>query len=125
MVTYIVPNRYQNGTFPIAKKASWKYNDSGNDLSNTNWTAENYNDSTWAFGNGILGYGEGNETTTLNFGNDANNKRITYYLHATFTVDDYTKYDSLIFDVLRDDGAIVYVERYRSFPHEHAGRNGK
>jgi PKD repeat protein len=115
VVTYVVPNRYQNGTFPIAKKASWKYNDSATDLSNTNWTAENYNDSSWAFGNAILGYGDGNETTTLNYGNDANNKRITYYLRNTFTVDDRTKYDSLVFDVLRDDGAIVYVNGTEAF----------
>lgn len=115
VVTYVVPDRYQNGTFPIAKKSSWKYNDSGNDLSNTNWTDVNYIDTSWAFGNGILGYGDGNEATTLNYGADANNKRITYYLRNTFTVDDITKYDSLVFDVLRDDGAIVYVNGTEAF----------
>ena len=115
VVTYVVPNRYQNGTFPIAKKSSWKYNDAGNDLSSTGWTATNYNDSSWFFGNGILGYGDGNETTTLNYGNDANNKRTTYYLRNTFTVDDHTKYDSLVFDVLRDDGAVVYVNGTEAF----------
>ncbi|OQP65693.1 alkaline phosphatase PhoX [Niastella populi] len=115
VVTYTVPDRYQNGTFPLAKKASWKYNDSGTDLSHTNWTDLHYNDSSWAYGNGILGYGDGNATTTLNYGSDANNKRITYYLRNTFTVDDRTKYDSLVFDVLRDDGAIVYVNGTEAF----------
>ncbi len=44
-----------------------------------------------------------------------NNKRTTYYLRNTFTVDDYTKYDSLVFDVLRDDGAVVYVNGTEAF----------
>ncbi|NII28819.1 DUF839 domain-containing protein [Pseudoflavitalea sp. X16] len=114
VVNYTVPNRFQTGTFPLAMKASWKYNDTA-DLSGRNWTAVDYNDSTWAFGNGILGYGEGNESTTLQYGNDANNKRPTYYFRHTFKVDDRTKYDSLVFDVLRDDGAIVYVNGTEAF----------
>ena len=115
VVTYVAPNRYQIDSFLIVKKASWKYNDSGTDLTGVNWTDVNYNDSTWAFGDGILGYGDGNENTTLQFGNDAANKRPTYYLRHTFQVDDYTKYDSLIFDVLRDDGAVVHVNGTEAF----------
>ena len=115
VVSYYIPNKYYNGTFPVPAKASWKYNDKGIDMKDSSWTAVNYNDTAWAFGNAILGYGDGNETTTLDFGDDANNKRPTYYLRHIFKVDDYTQYDSLLFDVLRDDGAIVYVNGKEAF----------
>jgi secreted PhoX family phosphatase len=115
VVTYIPPATYQNGNFPIAKASSWKYDDGGVDLSATNWTDLNYNDSTWAFGDAILGYGNSNETTTLDFGANASAKHTTYYLRNTFTVADASLYDSLVFDVLRDDGVVVYVNGVEAF----------
>ncbi len=115
VVTYAPPAEYQNGTFPLAKGSSWKYSDDGTDLSGTNWTATNYNDSTWKYGDAVLGYGNGNDATTLSFGADANNKHTTYYLRNTFDVADASQYDSLVFDVLRDDGVIVYVNGVEAF----------
>jgi PKD repeat protein len=115
MVTYVIPDRYYNGTFPVAKSASWKYDDSGADLTSADWKSLDYNDAAWQYGNAILGYGDSNESTTLNFGSDAQNKRTTYYLRHIFEVKDRTEYDSLLFDVLRDDGAIVYVNGTEAF----------
>ena len=115
VVTYAPPAEYQNGTFPVAKGGSWKYSDDGTDLSGTNWTSTNYNDSTWKYGDAILGYGNGNDVTTLDFGADANNKRSTYYLRHIFDVADAAQYDSLVFDVLRDDGVVVYVNGVEAF----------
>ncbi|MGB0176013.1 MAG: alkaline phosphatase PhoX, partial [Owenweeksia sp.] len=115
IVTYLPPASYQNGTFPIAAGSSWKFDDSGTDLHATNWTALGYNDSTWSYGNGILGYGDGNETTLLDFGGNSASKHPTYYLRHTFDVPDASIYDSLVFDVLRDDGVIVYVNGTEAF----------
>lgn len=115
IVTYIPSISYQTGNFPISSNASWKYDDSGSDLTGTNWTALNYNDSTWSFGNAPLGYNNGNENTILDFGPDANNKYNTYYLRHTFDVADASLYDSLVFDVLRDDGVVVYVNGVEAF----------
>ncbi|SFD46542.1 Secreted phosphatase, PhoX family [Chitinophaga sp. CF118] len=115
VVNYIIPHKYYNGKFPVPAKTSWKYHDKGIDLKDSSWTAINYNDSAWAFGDGIFGYGDGNESTTLNYGTDAAHKRTTYYLRHIFKVDDRTQYDSLLFDVLRDDGAIVYVNGTEAF----------
>ncbi len=109
MVRYVSPGRYIDGDFPINKLSAWKYDDSGTDLSATNWTAINYNDTSWAFGDAILGYNNGNEATTLDFGSDPNNKYITTYLRHTFDVQNAQQYDSLIFNVLRDDGVVVYL----------------
>ena len=56
-----------------------------------------------------MGYGDGDEATVLGYGGDANNKHITTYLRHKFTVDDASIYDSLVFNLLRDDGAVVYL----------------
>ncbi|WP_417611863.1 alkaline phosphatase PhoX [Owenweeksia hongkongensis] len=114
-VTYTPPTTYQSGAFPVLSNASWKYDDSGNDLTGTNWTALSYVDTAWDFGNAPLGYNNGNENTTLDFGADANNKRNTYYLRHTFNVTDASAYDSLVFDVMRDDGVVVYVNGVEAF----------
>ena len=44
--------------------SSWKYHDLGLDLG-TAWLAAGYDDSSWKSGKGQLGYGDGDETTTL------------------------------------------------------------
>jgi secreted PhoX family phosphatase len=113
VVEYLEPTTYQNVNFPIAKFSSWKYNDEGIDLG-TAWAANSYNDSSWAFGDAVLGYSNPH-TTTLDFGTDANNKHITTYLRHTFNGANAMQYDSLIFDVLRDDGVIVYINGVEAF----------
>ncbi len=115
VVSYIPPATYQEGVFPIAKAASWKYEDNGTDLSATAWTSLAYNDSTWDFGDAILGYGNSNEVTTLDFGGNTAARNTTTYLRHTFDVVDASIYDSLVFDVLRDDGVIVYVNGTEAF----------
>ncbi|MDD7887561.1 LamG-like jellyroll fold domain-containing protein [Flavivirga sp. 57AJ16] len=107
-------SEYQNGTFPIAEQGLWKYNDTGADLGTT-WKDNSYDDSAWAFGNSILGYGDGVESTTLDFGADANNKYPTYYLRHTFDVADASQYGNLVFNVMRDDGVVVYVNGVEAF----------
>ncbi|WP_170246056.1 LamG-like jellyroll fold domain-containing protein [Tenacibaculum adriaticum] len=105
---------YQNGTFPIASQGLWKFNDTGVDLG-TDWKNNAYDDSAWFFGNAILGYGDGIESTTLDYGSDAGNKYPTYYLRHTFDVDDASQYGNLLFSVLKDDGVVVYVNGTEAF----------
>lgn len=113
VVEYLEPNKFVNGTFPIAKNSSWKYLDNGTDLGST-WLANNFDDSKWKFGDAVLGYNNPN-TTTLDFGPDANNKYITTYLRHTFIGDNAQLFDSLIFKVLRDDGVVVYINGVEAF----------
>lgn len=94
--------------FPVTEDALWRYNDSGTDLG-TAWTATDFDDSTWDFGQAELGYGDGDESTTLSFGGDPDNKHITYYFRKTFTVEDPSAFDQLNLRLLRDDGAVVYL----------------
>ncbi len=103
-----------NGVFPIPARSEWKYNDTGVDLG-TAWKENAFDDATWTSGNGIFGYGDGVETTTLNFGPDSNNKYPTYYFRNTFDIADASQFIDLIFDVRRDDGVVVYVNGTEAF----------
>jgi len=95
--------------FPFDSESVWRYNDEGIPLDTADWTSLSYNDSTWAFGVAEFGYGDNDETTVLDFGPDPNNKIPTYYFRKVFTVADTTGIDSITYRLLRDDGAIVYL----------------
>ena len=94
--------------FPVSLNSLWRYEDSGTDLG-TSWTELSYDDSAWDFGQGELGYGDGDENTVLDFGGDPDNKIITYYFRKTFTVADPSVFDGLTLNLRRDDGAVVYL----------------
>jgi hypothetical protein len=96
------------GTFPIARNAVWRFNDRGQDLG-TAWREVGFNDSLWAFGSAQLGYGDGDEATVVGFGTDANNKYPTTYFRHVFDVTSRANIDSLVIGLLRDDGAVVYL----------------
>ena len=95
----------------IAKKQEWQYLDSGYNLNATNpqWKSVITLTNPWKKGNAELGYGDGDETTTLSYGGNANNKYITSYFRKTFNVPDPNKFVSFILNLKRDDGAIVYI----------------
>ena len=92
----------------VAKGSLWKYSDQGLNLG-TAWRAPGYADSGWAAGNAQLGYGDGDEATLIGFGPDGANKYVTSYFRRAFTVNDPSIYQSLSLNVLRDDGAVVYL----------------
>ena len=99
-----------------AKGATWKYLDNGTDQG-TAWRVAGFNDTGWASGPAVLGYGEGNENTTVGYGPDGNNKYVTTYFRRQFTVADASKYRGYALRVMRDDGVVVYlngVEIYRA-----------
>ena len=105
---------YPVGAFPIAAQSIWKYNDSGANLG-TDWKTNTYDDAAWLFGNGILGYGDPGQNTTLSYGTDVENKHITTYLRHIFNVGDASQYGSLKFNLLKDDGVVVYVNGTEAF----------
>jgi len=92
----------------IATGASWKYLDNGSNQG-TAWRATSFNDTGWSSGNAKLGYGDGNETTTLSFGGNSSNKHVTTYFRKTFNVVDAASISALALELKRDDGAVVYV----------------
>lgn len=93
--------------FPIAAGSVWKYNDTGSDLG-TAWREVSFDDTAWASGAGKLGYSD-NPVTTLSYGPDSNDKYPTYYFRYEFTVTEVAADNNLLFNLLVDDGAVVYV----------------
>lgn len=86
----------------------WKYLDNGSN-EGTAWRAPSFNDSTWASGPAQLGYGDGDEATVVSYGPSSTDKYITTYFRGSFNVADPSIYASLTLSLLRDDGAVVYL----------------
>ena len=96
--------------------STWNFLDDGSDQG-TAWRASGFDDSSWSSGAAQLGYGDGDEVTEVGYGGDANNKHVTTYFRRAFQVNGAGGYDSLTLRLLRDDGAVVYlngVEVFRS-----------
>jgi len=97
----------------------WKYLDNGTDQ-NTAWRQTNFNDNAWPSGPAELGYGDlpdGRPEATAICCSNAAVKNITYYFRHQFVVPPDTVFTNLTFNLVRDDGAVVYLngaEMYRS-----------
>jgi hypothetical protein len=92
----------------ISPGASWTYLDDGSNQQ-TAWNTPGFNDSQWSSGNAELGYGDEKEVTTISYGSNSDDKYITTYFRHDFTVTGATSYQSLILRILRDDGAVIYL----------------
>ncbi len=98
-------------TLLVQEGSAWKYNDSGANLG-TAWRPVTYDHTSWPAGPAQLGFGDGDEFTLI-----ASNRQITTYFRRTFNVSDPSVFTNGIVRLLRDDGAIVYlndVEIFRS-----------
>ncbi|MEM7204971.1 MAG: sulfatase-like hydrolase/transferase [Planctomycetota bacterium] len=85
---------------------AWRYLDDGSDPGFA-WFLPGYDDSAWAAGPSQLGYGEGDEATTVSFGSNPNRRHVTTYFRHSFQ---YTGFASgLCLRLLRADGAVVYL----------------
>jgi hypothetical protein len=79
------------------------------DSAKTDWRSPNFLDDGWVAARAELGYGDGDEITTIPFGPSATKKCITQFFRHSFEVADPTLYSSLVLQLLRDDGAAVYL----------------
>ena len=92
----------------IPRGAVWKYLDNGSNQG-TAWKELGFNDSSWKSGPARFGFGGDGEVTTTSFGPDANNKYVTTYFRKTFDVATPALVTALNLNLLRDDGAVVYL----------------
>lgn len=89
--------------------ADWKYLDNGSNQG-TAWRDTTFDDSAWSSGPAQLGYGDGDEKTVISYGGDVSNKHTTSYFRKSFVVSDPSvAADGLTLNLLRDDGAVVYL----------------
>lgn len=92
----------------VAARSVWRYLDNGSNQG-TAWRASAFDDTTWRSGHAQLGYGDGDEATVVGFGPDPNARYITTYFRQSFTVADPAAVPGLRLGLLRDDGAVVYL----------------
>lgn len=115
----ITVSKLSGPTTFLSAGSKWRYLDDGSDQG-TNWVSPEFPDVSWKVGNAQFGYSvgspENDEVTMLQYGPDPNNKYITYYFRTTFIVPDPKSVTSLTARLLRDDGAVVWLngrEAYR------------
>ncbi len=92
----------------------WRYWDQGV-LPSPDWTSRRYDDAGWASGAAHLGYGDGDETTVVGFGPNSGSKYITTWFRHTFDVAAASQVQSMNLGLLRDDGAVGYVNGVEVF----------
>lgn len=85
----------------FAQNSTWKYKDD-NQPQPSQWKNTNYDVSSWASGDGALGYGDP-VTTTINNGLAA------AYFAKDFTVNLADLSNTMELGVMRDDGIVVYI----------------
>ena len=93
----------------LAYNSIWKYYDKGAQ-NGTNWRDLTFDDSSWASGEGPLGYKTTGVKTTVSYGSNANQKNPTTYFRTIVSLKNSPKTDDLfLLDYQVDDGFIIYV----------------
>ncbi|MGN7824108.1 metallophosphoesterase [Chitinophaga sp. 22536] len=88
--------------------STWKYLDNGSNQGSS-WRSATFNDGSWKSGPAELGYGDGDESTVVSYGSNANSKYVTTYFRKQFTLSGLSNYTSFTLEFRRDDGIVVYV----------------
>ncbi len=89
--------------------STWNYLANGTNQA-TAWRAVGFNDATWTQNAAAeLGYGDGDEVTTVGYGGNASNKYITTYFRKVVNITNPASYTNFTFNVNRDDGYVVYL----------------
>lgn len=95
--------------YPIRSASSWNYFDKGG-APVGDWKARVYNDTTWSFSKGALGYGGKEIFKTVSFGTNAALKNVTTYFRKRFEVKTLVELaDTIQLSLRADDGAVVYI----------------
>ncbi|MCD6333515.1 MAG: CotH kinase family protein, partial [Bacteroidales bacterium] len=92
----------------IGKNNRWYYLDTGI-FPGDNWFQPDYQITGWLEGCGILGYHDPDICTIISFGNDPTHKIITTYFRHDFEIKSSGQWSKVIIELLRDDGAVVYL----------------
>lgn len=105
-------------TILVPTNATWSYLDNGSEPDFT-WTFFDYDEFDWLSGPAELGYGDDEdgrpEATVVSYGPDPDEKYITTYFRHFFEVSDTTSITNLVLRLLRDDGAVVYLNEEELF----------
>ncbi len=73
------------------------------------WRSNNFSDLTWTNGRAQFGYGDGDEAAVIRSNRVDTSRIITTYFRKPFTATNVASLTNLEVRLLRDDGAIVYL----------------
>jgi hypothetical protein len=91
-------------TVLVTADSTWSYLDDGSSQDTdpaTDWRSVGWTDPGWATGPAELGYGDSPATTIT--------KQVTTFFRKTVTVADASLFATLVVKLVRDDGAVVYL----------------
>lgn len=97
----------------IASGDLWRFLDNGTDPGSL-WKTNGFDDSAWRSGLTEIGYGDGGEATVAEFIDTdpvlaGIQKNITTFFRKSFNVANPEKFNALRLRLVRDDGAVVYL----------------
>jgi hypothetical protein len=92
----------------IRRGSEWRYHDGGVDLG-VAWRAASFADSAWKRGPAPLGFGDPWIRTEVEVGGDAKKRHHTTYFRRSFTVPSDRRFTTLELSLMRDDGAVLYL----------------
>ena len=104
------PGSTNNPPTPVALEvislgSTWRYLDT--DVApESDWTAADFDDSTWSEGPGPLGFGDTHQVTIVQSGEDTD-RTPTLYFRSTFQLAHEAV--GLQLDLMRDDGALIWL----------------
>jgi hypothetical protein len=107
LMTIITAESYSQ-TVIVPNKSSWKYF-TGSSSPGATWKNPAFIDGGWASGIGELGYGDGDESTTVSYGPSSSSKYITTYFRKTVNIANPAVYSNFLMNITYDDGFVVYV----------------
>lgn len=94
--------------------SAWKYLDNGSNQG-TSWTGSTFNDAAWVSDTGFFGYNDTwitkcvNACGTVSCAPSCGTKYITTYFRKVINIASLAAYDSIRFNIKRDDGFVAYV----------------
>jgi hypothetical protein len=91
----------------VEAKAVWKYR-AVNSAAPAGWTQLEFDDTSWAAGPAPLGFGDGDEATIIPSGTPTSRPLTSYFRHV-FVIDDPAAVSGLVARLVRDDGALVWL----------------
>lgn len=94
----------------VTRHSDWNYHYQPGGLPGREWARLGFTpDDDWKSGRAPLGYGDGDEETVLDFGEDEDNKPVTAYFRLVFELADTEDLSELRLGVLHDDGMVAYL----------------
>lgn len=117
----VMVNSGNGGSGPrtlVARGADWRYFDLGSEPAPSGkltWRDPGYPDNSWGHGPAIIGFAGGGSpnpvaTTTRRYVNGVSAPQVTTtYLRHTFNLDATNNVPSLVAELLRDDGVVIYL----------------